>query len=126
MMGGLTEDSIVMTLKKKLTPWVILTLTWGCIHCVHAYDHYSQTSLLVFYLRSQVSVCRTIGPSRFSFYVYLRERSCTCNFIFAMEIVIAFDHYVSPLQGRETVLFFPVRLCPSVRLSITNCVRSIT
>ena len=51
-------------LKKTLTPGVILTLPWGYIY-IHAYYHSSQTSLLVYmniYLRSQVSVYRTIGP----------------------------------------------------------------
>ena len=53
-------------LKKTLTPGVILTLPLGYIY-IHAYYHSSQTSLLVdiyiyIYLRSQVSVYRTIGP----------------------------------------------------------------
>ena len=38
-----------MNLKKKLTPWVILILSFGYIH---AYDHNSQVSLLVYYLRA--------------------------------------------------------------------------
>ena len=47
-------------LKKKLTPEVALTLPWGYIH---VYYHSSQTSNFVgIYLRSQVSVYRTIGP----------------------------------------------------------------
>ena len=45
-------------LKKKLTPEVALTLPWGYIH---VYYHSSQTSIGI-YLRSQVSVYRTIGP----------------------------------------------------------------
>ena len=46
-------------LKKKLTLGVALTRSWGYIH---VYYHSSQTSLLVMYLRIQVSVYRTIGP----------------------------------------------------------------
>ena len=56
---------IFINVKKKLTPWVILTLSLGYIH---AYGHYMQTSLLVYNLRSQVSVYRAIGPS--SFYLF--------------------------------------------------------
>ena len=56
-------DKLCMNLNKKLTLGVILTLFWGYIH---EYDHYSQTSLLVYIIRSQVSVYRTIGPSSFS------------------------------------------------------------
>ena len=36
-------DRKFMILKKKLTPGVILTMSWGDIVCV--YDHYSRTSL---------------------------------------------------------------------------------
>ena len=38
-------DRIFISLIQKLTPGVILTLSWGCIR---VYDHYSQTSLLVY------------------------------------------------------------------------------
>ena len=41
--------ALIYDLKKTLTPGVILTLPWGYIH---AYYHFSQTSLLVY---SQVS-----------------------------------------------------------------------
>ena len=37
---------IIIILKKKLTPGVILTLPWG-YRPIHVYDHYSQTILLV-------------------------------------------------------------------------------
>ena len=46
-------------LKKKLTPDVALTLPWGYIH---VYYHSSQNKFIGIYLRSQVSVYRTIGP----------------------------------------------------------------
>ena len=42
-------------LKKTLIPGVILTLSWGYIH---AYYH----SSISIYLKSRVSVYRTIGP----------------------------------------------------------------
>ena len=48
-----------MNLKKKLTPGVVLTLSWGCIH---EYDRCSKKKVIAVYLRSQVSVYRTIGP----------------------------------------------------------------
>ena len=49
-------DRLFVILKIKLTPGVHRSMLWGYIH-VHVYDHNSQT-----YLRSLVSVYRTIGP----------------------------------------------------------------
>ena len=43
--GNGQVDRIFMNLKTKLTPGVILTLSWGYIH---VYDLCSQTSLLVY------------------------------------------------------------------------------
>ena len=49
----------IMILKIKLTPWVHLSLPWGCIHVS---KNNSQTSLWV----SLVNVYRTIGPLVFN------------------------------------------------------------
>ena len=50
----------MMILKTKLTPVVILTLLCGYIY---VYDHYRQSYRFVHvYVRSQVSIYRTIGP----------------------------------------------------------------
>ena len=57
--GNGQMDRIFMILKTKLTPWVHLSLPLGYIH-VH--DHNSQTSLLIYISRHQVSVHRSIGP----------------------------------------------------------------
>ena len=47
-----------MILKTRLTSEVIPTLPWGCIHI---YENYRQI-IIGIYLRSQMSVYRTIGP----------------------------------------------------------------
>ena len=52
--GNRHNDRIIMILKIKLTPGVILNLLWGFIH-VHVYDHYNQASLLVHVYISQIS-----------------------------------------------------------------------
>ena len=58
-LGNGQTDRILMILKKKLIRGVSLTLPWGYIH---VNEHYSQTKFIGIYLRSQVSVYRTIGP----------------------------------------------------------------
>ena len=50
-------DRIFMNLKKKLTPGVILTLSWG----YPVFDLFLNKFFGI-YLRSQVSVYRTVGP----------------------------------------------------------------
>ena len=61
--GNGHNDRLIMLFKTKLTTVFILTLPWGY---KHVYDHHNLASLLVLYtclyLRSQVSVYRTICP----------------------------------------------------------------
>ena len=53
------SEQNIYEFENEIKPRVVLTLYKGYIH---VYDLYSQTSLLVVDLRSQVSVYRTIGP----------------------------------------------------------------
>ena len=55
--GNGQMDRILMALKKKLIQGVSLTLPWGYIH---VYEHYIKC--IGIYLRSHVSVYKTIGP----------------------------------------------------------------
>ena len=52
----LANELNLYDLKKTLTPGVILTLPWGYIHIVILVKQ------VYWYLRSQVSVYRTVGP----------------------------------------------------------------